>query len=135
MSNCFELEEFKFLLKNGQTGLSTAFDMPTLMGYDADHAISDGEVGHCGVNISSLKDMEADDEQFGFDFKGWLLTNFEMSVRFWKQVAIELPHTKTMRHRYVICIECLDDKMIVADYYFHWAFNRKSLISISIGFF
>ena len=52
-------KRFKFLLKNGQTGLSTAFDMPTLMGYDADHPISDGEVGHCGVNISSLKDMEA----------------------------------------------------------------------------
>ena len=51
-------KRFKFLLKNGQTGLSTAFDMPTLMGYDADHPISDGEVGHCGVNISSLKDME-----------------------------------------------------------------------------
>ena len=51
-------ERFKFLLDNGQTGLSTAFDMPTLMGYDADHPISDGEVGHCGVNISSLKDME-----------------------------------------------------------------------------
>ena len=52
-------KRFKFLLKNGQTGRSTAFDMPTLMGYDADHPISDGEVGHCGVNISSLKDMEA----------------------------------------------------------------------------
>ena len=51
-------KRFKFLLKSGQTGLSTAFDMPTLMGYDADHPISDGEVGHCGVNISSLKDME-----------------------------------------------------------------------------
>ena len=51
-------QRFKFLLKNGQTGLSTAFDMPTLMGYDADHPISDGEVGHCGVNISSLLDME-----------------------------------------------------------------------------
>ena len=51
-------KRFKFLLDNGQTGLSTAFDMPTLMGYDADHPISDGEVGHCGVNISSLKDME-----------------------------------------------------------------------------
>jgi len=51
-------QRFKFLLKNGQTGLSTAFDMPTLMGYDADDPISDGEVGHCGVNISSLLDME-----------------------------------------------------------------------------
>ena len=51
-------ERYKFLLKNGQTGLSVAFDMPTLMGYDADHPLSDGEVGHCGVSISSLADME-----------------------------------------------------------------------------
>ena len=51
-------ERYKFLLKSGQTGLSVAFDMPTLMGYDADHELADGEVGHCGVSISSLKDME-----------------------------------------------------------------------------
>ena len=51
-------ERFKFLLKNGQTGLSVAFDMPTLMGYDPDHEFSIGEVGHCGVSISNLKDME-----------------------------------------------------------------------------
>ena len=49
---------YKFLLKSGQTGLSVAFDMPTLMGYDADDELSDGEVGHCGVSVSSLKDME-----------------------------------------------------------------------------
>jgi len=49
---------FKFLLEQGQTGLSVAFDMPTLMGYDSDHPISLGEVGKCGVSISSLKDME-----------------------------------------------------------------------------
>ncbi|MAJ44277.1 MAG: methylmalonyl-CoA mutase [Candidatus Marinimicrobia bacterium] len=49
---------FKFLLDQGQTGLSVAYDMPTLMGYDADHPISVGEVGKCGVSISSLKDME-----------------------------------------------------------------------------
>src|SRR5258708_2302971 len=42
----------------GQTGLSTAFDLPTLMGYDSDHALSEGEVGKCGVAISSLADME-----------------------------------------------------------------------------
>jgi len=52
-------QRFKFLLNNGITGLSVAFDMPTLMGYDCDDDISDGEVGHCGVSISSLKDMEA----------------------------------------------------------------------------
>ena len=51
-------ERFKFLLDNGQTGLSVAFDMPTLMGYDCDDPISEGEVGHCGVSISSLEDME-----------------------------------------------------------------------------
>jgi methylmalonyl-CoA mutase N-terminal domain/subunit len=49
---------FKHLLAHGQTGLSTAFDLPTLMGYDADHPLSEGEVGKCGVAISSLADME-----------------------------------------------------------------------------
>jgi methylmalonyl-CoA mutase N-terminal domain/subunit len=52
-------ERFKFLLQQGQTGLSTAFDMPTLMGYDADDARSLGEVGREGVAVSSLADMEA----------------------------------------------------------------------------
>ena len=51
-------KRFKHLLKEGQTGLSVAFDMPTLMGYDADHSLSEGEVGMCGVAISSMKDME-----------------------------------------------------------------------------
>ncbi len=49
---------FKYLLKHGQTGLSTAFDMPTLMGYDSDHELAQGEVGRCGVAIDSLEDME-----------------------------------------------------------------------------
>ncbi|MFZ3215352.1 MAG: methylmalonyl-CoA mutase family protein [Candidatus Acidiferrales bacterium] len=49
---------FRYLLAQGQTGLSVAFDLPTLMGYDADHALSEGEVGKCGVAISSLADME-----------------------------------------------------------------------------
>jgi len=49
---------YKFLLDRGQTGLSVAFDFPTLMGYDADHPRSEGEVGKCGVAISSLADME-----------------------------------------------------------------------------
>jgi len=52
-------ERFKFLLAQGQTGLSTAFDMPTLMGYDADHPRALGEVGREGVAVSSLADMEA----------------------------------------------------------------------------
>ena len=51
-------QRFKFLLKNGQNGLSVAFDMPTLMGYDPDHEFSMGEVGHCGVSISNIEDME-----------------------------------------------------------------------------
>ena len=50
---------FRYLLAQGQTGLSVAFDLPTLMGYDSDHAMSEGEVGKCGVAISSLADMEA----------------------------------------------------------------------------
>ena len=49
---------YKFLLKKGQTGLSVAFDLPTIMGYDSDHERSRGEVGRCGVAISSLRDME-----------------------------------------------------------------------------
>jgi methylmalonyl-CoA mutase, N-terminal domain len=51
-------ERYKFLLDRGQTGLSVAFDFPTLMGYDSDHPRSEGEVGKCGVAISSLADME-----------------------------------------------------------------------------
>ena len=51
-------ERFRYLLEHGQTGLSTAFDMPTLMGYDSDHARSLGEVGREGVAIDSLEDME-----------------------------------------------------------------------------
>src|ERR671937_1864835 len=50
---------FHFLLAQGQTGLSTAFDMPTLMGYDADHPRALGEVGREGVAVSSLVDMRA----------------------------------------------------------------------------
>jgi methylmalonyl-CoA mutase, N-terminal domain len=49
---------YHYLLQQGQTGLSVAFDLPTLMGYDADHAMSEGEVGKCGAPVSSLEDME-----------------------------------------------------------------------------
>jgi methylmalonyl-CoA mutase N-terminal domain/subunit len=51
-------ERFKYLLSQGQTGLSTAFDMPTLYGYDTDHPLAAGEFGKCGVAVSSLADME-----------------------------------------------------------------------------
>src|SRR5256714_9045199 len=51
-------KRFKYLLSQGQTGLSTAFDMPTLYGYDTDHELAAGEFGKCGVAGSSLADME-----------------------------------------------------------------------------
>jgi len=51
-------ERFKYLLAHGQTGLSTAFHLPTLYGYDSDHLMSAGEVGKCGVAIDSLRDFE-----------------------------------------------------------------------------
>lgn len=51
-------KRFHYLLKHGETGLSTAFDLPTLMGYDSDHPRSHGEVGVCGVAVDTLKDME-----------------------------------------------------------------------------
>src|ERR1700692_327902 len=51
-------QRYLYLLSQGQTGLSVAFDLPTLMGFDADHPASTGEVGKCGVSISSLEDME-----------------------------------------------------------------------------
>ena len=50
-------ERFRYLLDAGQGGLSVAFDMPTLMGLDADDALAVGEVGHCGVAVSSSDDM------------------------------------------------------------------------------
>jgi len=50
---------FKYLLREGQNGLSVAYDLPALMGYDADSPLSEGEVGKCGVAVSSLADMEA----------------------------------------------------------------------------
>ena len=52
-------KRFKYLIAQGQTGLSTDFDMPTLMGYDSDHPMSEGEVGREGVAVDTLADMEA----------------------------------------------------------------------------
>ena len=51
-------QRFKYLLKEGETGLSIAFDYPTIMGYDSDHSMAKGEVGICGVAVASLRDME-----------------------------------------------------------------------------
>jgi methylmalonyl-CoA mutase N-terminal domain/subunit len=58
---------FKYLLAQGQTGLSVAYDLPTLMGYDADSPLSEGEVGKCGVAVSSLSDMEVLFDQIPLD--------------------------------------------------------------------
>jgi methylmalonyl-CoA mutase, N-terminal domain len=58
---------FKYLLKQGQTGLSVAYDLPTLMGHDADSPLSEGEVGKCGVAVSSLSDMEVLFDQIPLD--------------------------------------------------------------------
>ena len=51
-------QRFKYLLSQGQTGLSVAFHLPTLYGYDSDHPMSNGEVGKCGVTVDTLADME-----------------------------------------------------------------------------
>src|SRR2546428_9535304 len=52
-------KRFKYLISQGQTGLSVDFDMPTLMGYDSDHPMSEGEVGREGVAVDTVADMEA----------------------------------------------------------------------------
>src|SRR4029078_3346437 len=51
-------ERYHYLLEHGQTGLSIAFDNPTIMGYDSDHPKAHGEIGKCGVAVDSLRDME-----------------------------------------------------------------------------
>ena len=68
-------KRYHSLLNKGQTGLSVAYDMPTLMGYDPDHPWSEGEVGKCGVSVSSLDDME--DLFSGINIGEILLTIFE----------------------------------------------------------
>src|SRR5260221_892782 len=60
-------KRFKYLLSQGQTGLSTAFDMPTLYGYDTDHPLATGEFGKCGVAVSSLADVEVCFDSYPFD--------------------------------------------------------------------
>src|SRR5439155_17172669 len=80
---------FRYLLEHGQTGLSTAFDMPTLMGYDSDHARSVGEVGREGVAIDSLDDMET-------PFKGIPLDEVSTSM------TINSP--AAMRRAFYLCV-------------------------------
>jgi len=60
-------QRFMYLLAQGQTGLSVAFDVPALMGYDSDHSLTEGEVGVCGVAVDSLEDMEQ-----LFEGRSWL---------------------------------------------------------------
>ena len=73
-------KRFKLLQKKGQTGLSVAYDMPTLMGYDPGHSLSIGEVGKCGVNVFHLGDMERlfKDINLGEDFVSY---TFRLSYR------------------------------------------------------
>ena len=76
---------YHYLLAQGQTGLSVAFDLPTLMGYDADHALSEGEVGKCGAAISSLEDME-------ILFRGIPLGDVTVSMTINSPAAVALGH-------------------------------------------
>ena len=58
---------YKYLLEQGVTGLSIAFDLPTQMGYDSDHPLAEGEVGRVGVAIDTIEDMEADEDTIVLD--------------------------------------------------------------------
>src|SRR5216110_1772637 len=92
---------FKYLLKEGLTGLSVAYDLPALMGYDADSPLSEGEVGKCGVAVSSLADMEALFEGIPLDqvsvsqtinapasvFLAMYLVVAEKQVAHWKKIS------------------------------------------------
>src|SRR5213595_3522358 len=76
-------ERYKFLLAHGQTGLSVAFDFPTLMGYDSDHPRSEGEVGKCGVAISSLADMEILFDGIPLDHVSTSMTIYGPAIILW----------------------------------------------------
>jgi methylmalonyl-CoA mutase N-terminal domain/subunit len=97
-------ERFKYLLAQGQTGLSTAFDMPALMGYDADHPRARGEVGKEGVSISTLDDFErpvrrhpagrrddVDDDQLHGRRWRWRCTWPSPTSRAWRGTASAAP--------------------------------------------
>jgi len=82
-------ERYHFLLQRGQTGLSVAFDLPTLMGYDSDHARSLGEVGVCGVAVDSLKDMEIIFDRINLDKISTSMTiNAPASILFAMYIAV-----------------------------------------------
>src|SRR5688572_32763572 len=74
---------YKFLLEHGQTGLSTAFDFPTLMGYDSDHPRPEGEVGKTGVAISSLADMAVLFELIPMDQVSTSMTIYGLGISLW----------------------------------------------------
>lgn len=82
-------ERYHFLLQRGQTGLSVAFDLPTLMGYDSDHPRSLGEVGVCGVAVDSLKDMEVIFDGINLDKISTSMTiNAPASILFAMYIAV-----------------------------------------------
>ena len=82
-------ERFKYLLEQGQTGLSVAFDLATLMGYDTDQPEALGEFGKCGVAVSSLKDMEILFDQIPLDKVSTSMTiNSPAAVLFAMYVAV-----------------------------------------------
>src|SRR5580698_6056140 len=74
---------YHYLLAQGQTGLSVAFDLPTLMGYDAGHPLSEGEVGQCGVALSSLADMEVLFDQIPLDSVTTSMTSNSPAAVIW----------------------------------------------------
>lgn len=82
-------QRYHFLLEKGQTGLSVAFDLPTLMGYDSDHSRSLGEVGVCGVAVDSLRDMEIIFDGISLDKISTSMTiNAPASVLFAMYIAV-----------------------------------------------
>jgi methylmalonyl-CoA mutase N-terminal domain/subunit len=82
-------QRYHFLLEKGQTGLSVAFDLPTLMGYDSDHSRSLGEVGVCGVAVDSLRDMEIIFDGISLDNISTSMTiNAPASVLFAMYIAV-----------------------------------------------
>ena len=83
---------YKFLLERGQTGLSVAFDMPTLMGRDSDDLQSEGEVGRCGVAVDSVADMET-------LFEGIPLSEITTSMTIWSWPSARASPGTTSRGR------------------------------------
>src|SRR5215475_3220213 len=81
-------KRFHYLLKNGQTGLSVAFHLPTLMGYDSDHPMSVGEVGKCGVAIDSLADMETLFKGIPLDQISTLMTTNAPATILWSMYLV-----------------------------------------------